>query len=104
LLNISEMAATGQRLRDGILSVGCIGTIVAGMAAIDETIRGSLVALFQGGLPNVAVLNELSLPTLRAQKVVQMFSNSVGLSGGNHVVLMGFGFGTIVLFVLMLRS
>jgi hypothetical protein len=33
-----------------------------------------------------------------------MFSNSVGLSGGNHVVLMGFGLGTIVLFVLMLRS
>jgi hypothetical protein len=98
------MAATSRRLRDGILSAGCIGTIVAGMAAIDETIRGSLVGLFQGGLPNAAVLDELSIPMLRAQHVVQMFSNSVGLSGGNHAVLMGFGLGTIVLFVLMLRS
>lgn len=95
---------TSGRLREGILSAGCIGTIVAAMAAIDETIRGSLVGLFQGGLPNAAFLNDLSIPMLRAQHVVRMFSNSVGLSGGNHVVLMGFGLGTIVLFVLMLRS
>jgi hypothetical protein len=98
------MAATSRRLREGILSAGCIGTIVAAMAAIDETIRGSLVGLFQGGLPNAAFLNDLSIPMLRAQHVVRMFSNSVGLSGGNDVVLMGFGLGTIVLFVLMLRS
>ena len=104
LLDIIEMAATRRRLRDGILSVGCIGTIVGGMAAIDETIRGSLVSLFRGNLSTVAFLNELTVPMLRAQHVVQMFSNSVGLSNGNHAVLMGFGLGTIVLFVLMLRS
>jgi hypothetical protein len=98
------MAATSRRFRDGILSAGCIGTIVAAMAAIDETIRGFLVGLFQGGLPNAAFLSDLFIPILRAQRVVQMFSNSVGLSGGNHVVLMGFGLGTIVFFVLMLRS
>jgi hypothetical protein len=98
------MTATSGRLRDGILSAGCIGTIVAAMAAIDETIRGSLIGLFQGGLPNAAFLNELSVSMLRAQHVVRMFSNVVGLSGGNDVVLMGFGLGTIVLFVLMLRS
>lgn len=98
------MAATSQRFREGILSAGCISTIVAAMAATDETIRGSLVGLFQGGLPNAAFLNDLSIPMLRAQHVVRMVSNSVGLSGGNHVVLMGFGLGTIVLFVLMLRS
>jgi hypothetical protein len=74
------------------------------MAAIDETIRGFLVGLFQGGLPNTAFLNEVSIPMLRAQHVVQMFSSSIGLPGGNHAVLMGFGLGTIVLFVLMLRS
>ena len=99
-----QMAATSRRLRDGVLSAGCIGTIVAAMAAIDETIRGSLVGLFQGGLPNAAFVNDLSMSMLRAQHVVRMFSNSVGLSGGNDVVLMGFGLGTIVLFVLMLRS
>ena len=79
MLNIIEMAATRQRLRDGILGVGCIGTIGAGVAAIDETIRGSLVDLFQGGLRNAAFLNELSTPMLLAQLVVQMFSSSVGL-------------------------
>jgi hypothetical protein len=47
--------------------------------AIDKTIRGSLVGLFQGGLPNAAFLNELSMPTLLAQHIVQMFSSSVGL-------------------------
>jgi hypothetical protein len=98
------MTATSGRLREGILSAGCLGTIVAAMAAIDETIRGALVGLFQGGLPNAAFLNDLSIPMLRALRVVQTFSNSVGLSGGHDVVLMGFGLGTIVLFVLMLRS
>jgi hypothetical protein len=63
-----------------------------------------LIGLFQRGLPNAVFLNDLSTPMLRAQHAVRMFSNSVGLSGGNDVVLMGFGLGTIVLFVLMLRS
>jgi hypothetical protein len=41
---------------------------------------------------------------LRMQHFSQMFSNSVGLSGGNHFWLVGFAFGSVVLVVLMFRA
>jgi hypothetical protein len=98
------MAATSQRLRGGILSVGSIGALVAGMAMIDETIRGFLAGILQGRLPNATFLNEITAPMLRAQRFAQVFSNSAGLSVGNQFLLVGFALGSVVLVVLMFRS
>lgn len=98
------MAATSWRLRDGLLSVGSIGAVVAGMAAIDERIRGPLVGILQGRFPNGVFLNELTVPMLQVRRFAQLFSNNVGLSTGNHLMLVGVALGSVVLFVLMFRS
>lgn len=90
-------ASATRRFRDGMLSVAGLSVVVAGMAAIDKTFRGALVELVDGRLP-------FTVPDLRLQHVTRTFTDTIGLPGGSHVPLLGFGLAAVVLFVLMIRT
>jgi hypothetical protein len=94
-----DMAAyASNRVRDGIVGAASIGTIVAGMAAIDKTFCESLVGITRGELPIALTLSDLHL-----QHITQLLTNAVGLSGFNFLPLMSFLLAALVLFVLMFR-
>jgi hypothetical protein len=98
------MATIGLRFSNGMLSAAGIGTVVAGMAAIDETVRASLVGLVEGRVPAQTLVRQLSVPVVHAQRLAQTFSDGLGLAGGNHFMLVSFAVAGVVLFVLMFKS
>jgi len=93
------MSASVRRLRHGILQIGSVGVIVAGMAAIDDKVRGFLFDGLRGDLPIA-----LRVPDLRVQHLSRMITDTIGLSPDAQFPLMVFGIFGIVLFVLMFRS
>ena len=82
-----------------MLGVAGISVVVAGMAAIDTTVRGALVDLFDGRLPIAT-----TVPDLRIHHVTRVVTDAVGLPSGSQFPLLGFGLAAIVLFVLMFRT
>lgn len=92
------VAAT-HRLQDRMLGVGSLGVVVTAMAAIDETVRMSLVRLFDGSLP-IAV----AMPDLRIQHLTRIVTDAAGLQIANQSPLLAFMLVGVVLFVLMFRS
>ncbi len=92
-------ASPGKQLRDGVLGVGSIGAVVAGMAAIDGTVRGSLVGILRGEFPIA-----LTMPDVRLQHIARMLTDTMGLPSGNLVPLVGFALAGVALFVLMFRT
>jgi hypothetical protein len=73
--------------------------ILAGMAAIDETFRGSLVAILQGDFAN-----QLAIPAQHVEHFTRLVTSSMRAAGANHFPLVGFAAAGLVLFVLMFRT
>jgi hypothetical protein len=94
------MAASAiARVRHGMISVGGVGVLVGGMAAIDDTVRGALVDIFNGRLP-IAV----TVPDMRIQDVPRMLTTVIGLPSGSQLPLLSFGVVGLVLVIFMFRS
>ncbi len=84
----------GRRLRDGCLTIGSIGTIVGGAAAIDPESRKVLFDALHGQLPSV--LTELPLLHI-ARSITETIP--IGTSAMMALVV-----SAVVLFFLMFRT
>jgi hypothetical protein len=92
-------ACATHRLQDRMLSVGSMGVVVTAMAAIDETVRMSLVRFFDGSFP-IAV----AMPDLRIQHLGRMLTDLTGLPFASQSPMLVFALVGFGLFVLMFRS
>ncbi len=96
---VDMSASATRRFRDGMLSIASLSVVVAGMAAIDKTVRGALVDLVDGRLPI-----GITLPDLRIQHLTHTFTHTIGLPSDSQFPLLGFGIAALVLFILMFRT
>jgi hypothetical protein len=87
-------ASAGARLRNGCLSVGSLGVVIAGLLAIDDTCRRFALDALHGQLPD-AVLG-FRLHHITAQVAAIVPADNAGM-----LVFAGTAF---VLFVAMFRS
>ena len=86
------------RFTDALLGVGSLGTLVAAMAAIDETVRGQLVSALSGDFSNNLTLAGASL-----QRTAHMVMETVGTDTAGQSPLVFFVLAAIALLLLMLR-
>ena len=87
-------ASVGRRLRDGCLSLGGIGAVVAGVVTIDETSRRYFFDALHGQLP----------PNLLGPTVQHLTRQIAEIAPIGNTGLLTFGASALVLLVLMFRS
>lgn len=84
----------GGRLRDGVLTVGSVGSIISGVAVINPDSRQSLFDALHGQLPS-------ALSELPVQHFARTVADAVPIGGSAMMALVA---AACLLFVLMLRT
>jgi hypothetical protein len=92
-------ALSDRKFANGVLAVGTIGGTVAMMAAINETLRAHLLAVFTR-----TSSSELASTTRGIQRAVSMVADTVGDYSAAHTPLVLFALIAAALLVLLLRS
>ena len=88
-----------SRIRSGILSVGGLGTLVAAMAAIDDTFRG-----FLAGIPTAVPSSALASASASVQHMTLVVTETLALQTAGHGSLVVFALACGALILLMLRT
>jgi hypothetical protein len=90
----STMANVAER----VMVAGCGCVLVAGVAALDETVRRRVVGMFTG-----EALSELSFAGTSLHRLVRTATESLGY-GSEGASLLYFAIAAVVILGLMLRS
>ena len=85
-----------SRMTDKLLSVGSLGTVIVGAAAVDETFRGYVAGVLSAPSTTLVVAIE------RVQSIALHLSETIGYQGSLHapLALFAVGAGALVLFLL----
>ena len=88
-----------EMLRELFLSAASASVVVAAVAGLNDQAKQSVA-----GVLRVDVLTDFSSVGIRALGLARMVSETVGSYTGDHMALVGFGIGAVVLLGLMIRA
>jgi hypothetical protein len=82
-----------------LISVGSVCALVGGIGALDDQVGRVVLAILRGESPS-----ELSWLVARLLRVPREIAEAVGIYAGDHLALVGYALGALVLLALMLRT
>jgi hypothetical protein len=91
---------SGYRMTEKILGAGSLGTVIAGAAMLDETVRGYVTGVLAEPAAPIGAAIE------RGHRVAFSLMDTVGYHGGTHapLVLFAVGAGGLVLLLTLTRT
>ena len=88
-----------DRISERVMVAGSGLAVLAGIVALDETIRNRFTGLFTGSAGS-----EMSVTSAYLQRVTGSAIETMRYQGAENTMLVFFAVGAVVLFVLMLKT